>query len=69
MKDKIIQIIKNAIVDSIQEQEALQELNNDLLIIQDDNFKQEIKTNVLKIQKERYLIHFLSSILTQIERL
>ena len=69
MKDKIIQIIKDAIVESIQEQEALNALNDDLLIIQDDNFKQEIKKNMLKIQKERYLIHFLSSILTQIEKL
>lgn len=69
MKEKVLQIIKNAIVESIQEQEALQELNNDLLIIQDDNFKQEIKKNTVKIQKERYLIHYLSSILSQIERL
>lgn len=69
MKEKVLQIIKDAIVESIQEQEALQNLNNDLLIIQDDNLKQEIKKNTLKIQKERYLIHFLSSILTQIEKL
>lgn len=69
MKEKVLQIIKNAIVESIQEQEALNALNDDLLIIQDDNFKQEIKKNTLKIQKERYLIHYLSSILSQIERL
>lgn len=69
MKDKIIQIIKDAIIESTQEQEALQNLNDDLLIIQDANFKQEIKKNMLKIQKERYLIHFLTSILTQIEKL
>ena len=69
MKEKVLQIIKDAIVESIQEQEALQNLNNDLLIIQDDNLKQEIKKNTLKIQKERYLIHFLSSILKQIEKL
>ena len=69
MKEKVLQIIKNAIVESIQEQESIQALNDDLLLIQDDNFKKEIKKNTLKIQKERYLIHFLSSILKQIEKL
>lgn len=69
MKEKVLQIIKDAIIDSIQEQEALNALNDDLIILQDDKLKQEIKKNTSKIQKERYLIHHLSSILSQIERL